>query len=372
MATAQVAVEGPALVIDEKKDVGRVSQFTLMRRRFFENRLSVAGGIILLLFYFIAIFSPFFSPYTYDQLDTNYQYAAPTQVKFINGRPSVCPLTQTLNTTNFTFSYTSDCSKAVPIQFFTHGFQYKLLGIIPSDIHLFGVGSDQRFFLMGADGAGRDLFSRLLEGSRISLSVGLVGVTLSIIFGAVLGTASGYWGGAADNLIQRFIELLMSMPTLPLWAAFAAALPPDMSVIKRYFFITLILSLIGWTSLARQVRGKVLAYRTLDYTLAARLAGASDMRIILSHMLPNSSSHIIVVAALAIPGAILGETSLSFLGLGMLPPAVSWGVLLRDAQQLQVVEQHVWLLMPALVLIIAVTCYQLLADGLRDAADPYS
>jgi len=216
------------------------------------------------------------------------------------------------------------------------------------------------------------LLARVLEGSRISLTVGLIGVAIAVVLGSVLGTTSGYLGGGADNVIQRFIELLMSMPTLPLWAAFAAALPQDMSVVQRYFWITIVLSLIGWTSLARQVRGKVLSYRTLDYTLAARLAGASDMRIILTHMVPNAISHIIVVAALAVPASILGETALSFLGLGMLPPAVSWGVLLRDAQQIQVVEQHVWMLIPALAVILAVTCYQFLGDGLRDAADPYS
>lgn len=372
MATAHVAVESPVRMVEERQDVGRISQWTLMRRRFMENKLSVVGGIVLIVMYVIAIFAPFFSPYPYDALDSNYQFAAPTQAHLINGRLSVCGVTQTLDQNTFTFTYKTDCSQAQPINFFAHGYPYKLLGIIPTDVHLFGVGGQGKFFLLGADGQGRDMLSRLLQGSRISLSVGLVGVALAIVIGSVLGTASGYWGGAADNLIQRFIELLMSMPTLPLWAAFAAALPPDMSVVKRYFFITIILSLIGWTGLARQVRGKVLAYRSLDYTLAARLAGASDRRIILSHMLPNAVSHIIVVAALAIPGAILGETSLSFLGLGMLPPAVSWGVLLRDAQQLQVVEQHVWLLLPALALILAVTCYQLLADGLRDAADPYS
>jgi peptide/nickel transport system permease protein len=216
------------------------------------------------------------------------------------------------------------------------------------------------------------MLSRMIDGSRISLTIGLLGVGIAVLIGSILGTASGYLGGVADNLIQRFIELLMSMPTLPLWAAFAAALPQDMSVAQRYFWITIVLSFIQWTSLARQVRGKVMAYRTLDYTLAARLAGSSDMRIILTHMLPNAVSHIIVVAALAIPAAILGETALSFLGLGMLPPAVSWGVLLRDAQQLQVVEQHVWMLIPALAVIVAVTCFQFLGDGLRDAADPYS
>lgn len=372
MATAQVAIEDVAGLIEEKKDIGRVSQWTLMRRRFMENKLSVTGGIVLILFYLVAIFQPFLSPYPVDALDSNFQFAAPTALHLIGGRLSICPLTQTLNQTNFTWVYVQDCSKAEPIRFFVHGYAYRQFGVIPTDVHLFGVQEPSKFFLLGADGQGRDMLSRILAGSRISLTVGLVGVTLAVILGSILGTASGYFGGAADNLIQRFIELITSMPTLPLWAAFAAALPQDMPVVERYFFITIILSLVGWTGLARQVRGKVLSYRSLDYANAARLAGASHMRIILTHMLPNATSHIIVVAALAIPAAILGETALSFLGLGMLPPAVSWGVLLRDTQQIQVVTQHAWLLIPALPVIVAVTCYQFLGDGLRDAADPYS
>jgi peptide/nickel transport system permease protein len=229
-----------------------------------------------------------------------------------------------------------------------------------------------KIFLFGSDVQGRDVLSRVLEGSRISLTIGLVGVALSVVFGAILGTASGYLGGLIDDLVQRFIEIIQSMPTLPLWAAIAAALPPTMPVPQRYLLITIILSFVSWTGLARQVRGKVMAYATLDYIAAARLAGSSHMRIILSHMLPNASSHIIVVGTLAVPGSILGETALSFLGLGMLPPAVSWGVLLRDAQQIQSVILHPWLLIPAVPIILTVTCYQFLGDGLRDAADPYS
>lgn len=373
MAVAQgVTLEDVAAVAKEGNDVGQVSQFTLMRRRFLENKLSVAGAIILLFMYFIAIFAPFFAPYNYTTLDSNSQYAAPTSIHFLNGRPAICGVTQTLNKATFTWIYTSDCSKPFPIQFFTHGFSYSLFGVIPSDIHLFGVDPPNKLFLWGADGQGRDLLSRVLEGSRISLSVGLVGVTISVILGSFMGAASGYFGGAIDNLMQRFIELLLSMPTLALFVALAAALPQDMSVVKRYFFITVVLALIGWTGLARQVRGKVLAYRSLDYTSAARLSGASSFRIISTHMLPNAVSHIIVVAALLVPATILGETALSFLGVGMLPPAVSWGVLLRDTQQVTTVEQHIWLLIPAAAVIVAVTCFQLLGDGLRDAADPYS
>lgn len=374
MANAEALSSVKAQQLTKKKewDVGQVSQFTLMRRRFWGNRLSVVGLVILVIMYLTAALGSFLAPYPVDALDTNSQYAAPTQVHFINGHLAICSVSQSLDQNTFTFMYKIDCNKATPIQFFVHGSPYKLLGVIPSDVHLFGVAAPAKIFVLGADAQGRDLLSRILYGSGISMTVGLVGVAIVIVLGSILGTVSGYLGGAADNLIQRFIELLSSMPSLPLFAALAAALPQDMSVTQRFFLITVILSLIGWTGLARQVRGKVMAYRGHDYTNAARLAGSSDMRIILTHMLPNAISHIIVVAAFAIPATILGETSLSFLGLGMLPPAVSWGVLLRDAQQIQAVEQHVWLLAPAIPVILVVTSYQLLADGLRDAADPYS
>lgn len=367
-----VTLEEAGWLSEKRKDVGQVSQWTLMRWRFFENKLSVAGLIVLAVFYLIAILAPFLEPYDPQAIDTNSAWQAPTPVYFAGFRPVVCGVTQVLDKADFKWIYRADCNTLYPIQFFVQGWPYSLFGI-HSTVHLIGVSNPKiKLYLFGADDLGRDVFSRTVEGSRISLSIGLVGVALSVVIGAVLGTASGYWGGAADNLIQRFIEIIMSMPTLPLWAALAAALPQQMSVVQRYFLITVILSFIGWTGLARQLRGKILAYRTLDYTLAAKLAGASDMRIILTHMIPNALSHIIVVAALAVPATILGETALSFLGLGMLPPAVSWGVLLRTAQQVSVIEQHTWMLIPAVAVIVAVTCYQFLADGLRDAADPYS
>jgi peptide/nickel transport system permease protein len=353
------------------KDIGEVSQFTLMRWRFKENKLAVAGGIVLIIMYLIAALAPFLSPYDYDEIDTGRKYAAPTPISFVDGRLAICGLTQTLDKETFTWIYKPDCSQTFPIRLFRHGPPYKLFGI-SSDLHLFGVDPPGKILLLGADVQGRDVLSRLLQGSRISLTIGLLGVAISVVLGSILGTVSGYMGGFLDNLIQRFIEVIASIPQIPLWAALAAILPRDMPITQRYFYITLVLSLISWTGLARQVRGKVLAYRTLDYTLAARAAGASHMWIILTHMLPNTISHIIVVAAFGVPAAMLGETALSFLGLGMLPPAVSWGVLLRDAQQIQTVIQHRWLLAPAIAVILAVTCYQFLADGLRDAADPYA
>jgi len=357
----------------KNQDVSQVSQFTLMRRRFMQSKLSVAGGILLILMYLMAIFAPFLGPYPYDLIDSNFQWAAPTPIHFEGLRPSICGLTQTTDPATFSFVYTTDCTKLTPINFFVHGASYRLLYFFTSDIHLFGIESttDQKLFIWGADRQGRDLFTRVLIGARVSLSVGLVGVALATILGSILGTASGYFGGAIDNVMQRVIELIQSVPTLPLYATIAAALPHDMPVVQRFFLITIVLSLVSWTGLARQVRGKVMSYRAADYTSAARIAGGSHQRIIMTHMMPNALSHIIVVAALAVPGTILGETGLSFLGLGMLPPAVSWGVLLRDAQQVQVVTTYPWLMIPAVAVILAVVCFQLLGDGLRDAVDPY-
>jgi peptide/nickel transport system permease protein len=419
MATATTSLPlGTAAAQETQSAADRVSQWTLMRWRFMQNRLSVAALVLLILMYLVAALAPFFAPNDFNELDTEHAFASPTSIRLVRGWPSVCPLSQSLDPNNFKWVYEADCDRAVPIRLFVHGAKYRLLGLISTDLHLFGVvdvppaakaapapgkaaASDSvssllaglggqnvagvdankaaaqaekppKLYLFGADQQGRDLFARVLEGSRVSLTIGIVGVALSLFIGSLLGAFSGYMGGVVDNVIQRTIEIIRAVPTLPLWAAFAAALPRTTSVTNRYLLITVVLSLIGWTSLARELRGKVLAYRTLDYISAARLAGSSHLRIVISHMLPNAASHIIVIATLAVPGSILGETSLSFLGLGMLPPAVSWGTLLRDTQQIQSVLIHPWMLLPAVPVIIAVACYFLLGDGLRDAIDPYS
>ena len=355
----------------KQRDIGQIPQWKLMVGRFMRARLSVAGLIVLLLMYVLAILASFLAPNHYDKLDSNFAYVKPTKIVWANGRPSICSLNQTLDQTTFTWVYKADCTKPKPIKFFVQGYAYGLFGMT-FHTHLFGVDDPDRIFLLGTDSLGRDVFARILHGARVSLTIGLVGVAISVILGAVLGTASGYFGGAIDNIMQRLIELIQSMPTLPLWMAMGAAVPKDMPVIWRYFLITVVLSLVSWTGLARQVRAKVMAYRNSDYTSAARLAGASHGRIILTHMVPNALSHIIVVATLAVPGMILGETTLSFLGLGMTPPAVSWGVLLKDAQQIQTVTTYPWLMVPGLTVVIAVLCFQLLGDGMRDAVDPYS
>ncbi|MCD6289949.1 MAG: ABC transporter permease [Anaerolineae bacterium] len=359
-------------------EVGRMSLWQLTWRRFLRNRLAIVSGIILILFYLMIIFADFLAPYDYMKTQEDYIFMPPQHIHFIDKeghfhlRPFVYGIETTLDTENLVWVHKPDYSKIYPIHFFVHGKPYKLFKLFPTDRHLFGVEKPGTIFLFGTDRVGRDMLSRIIFGGRVSLTVGLVGVTLTIIFGSSLGTASGYFGGMTDTIIQRTIELLMSFPTIPLWAALAAALPPDWSTVKRFFAISIILSLVGWTGLARQVRAKVLSYREMDYTAAARAAGASDRRIIFVHMLPNAMSHIIVVATLSIPGMILAETALSFLGLGIQPPAVSWGALLEDAQTVSVVVQHPWLMIPGAFVIIVVLCFNFVGDGLRDAADPFA
>jgi len=273
----------------------------------------------------------------------------------------------------FQYVFTEDTSKKYPIYFFVSGEQYKLFGLLETDLHFFGTGDPKvPVFLFGADSLGRDLFTRTLYGSRISLSIGLVGVFISFALGLFFGGISGYYGGVVDEVIQRVIDFLISIPTYPLWMTLSAALPRDWPVVKSYFAITVVLSLLGWCGLARVVRGKLLALREEDFVVAARLAGASEFRIIRRHLLPSFASHIVVSITLSIPGMILGETALSFLGLGMQPPAVSWGTLLQDAQTITSVALYPWRLIPCIFVMVAVLSFNFLGDGLRDAADPYS
>jgi peptide/nickel transport system permease protein len=329
-------------------DVGRLTLRQLIWRRFLRSRLAVGGSIVLILLYLMVIFAEFLAPYDHLAIQEDYVKMPPQLPHFVDQegrfhlRPFVYGMETSLDQENLQWVHTPD------------------------------VEEPGTLFTCGTDGLGRDLLSRIMFGGRVSLTVGLIGVSLTIIFGASLGTASGYFGGVTDNIMQRIIEVLMSFPTIPLWAALAAAMPPDWSTLKRFFAISVILSLVGWTGLARQVRAKVLAYREMDYTSAARAAGGSDWRIIFVHMLPNALSHIIVVATLSIPGMILAETALSFLGLGIQPPMVSWGTLLQDAQHVGVILQYPWLLIPGIFVIVTVLSFNFAGDGLRDAADPYA
>jgi len=367
VGTVLPPAESQAGLVDSK--IGEIPQWRLMARRFRRSKLAVASGIILILMYLVAAFAPFFTPTKADAVNQDFKYAKPSSWTW-SGGPAICTLSQKVDPIKIETTYQKDCGKPIPLDFFGRGYKYKLLGLFETDRHLFTVPS-QRLLIFGGDVNGRDVFSRILIGSRVSLTIGLVGVAIATILGSVIGTISGYFGGRTDNLIQRFIEIIMSIPTLPFFATMAAVLSPDMPVTERYFLITLVLSLVAWAGLARQVRGKVMAYSSSDYIHAARSAGSSHARIIGAHLLPNATSHIVVVATLAVPATILAETALSFLGLGMLPPAISWGVLLKDASTIDVLQQYPWLLIPAVFVVLAVTCFQLLGDGLRDAVDPY-
>jgi peptide/nickel transport system permease protein len=271
--------------------------------------------------------------------------------------------------------YREDPTQKIPVRFFAQGFEYRWLGLIPTTRHLIGVdgGRDatQTIFLLGTDLQGRDLWSRLMYGTRISLTIGLIGVSMSLFLGVVLGGLSGFYGGLADTVIQRIIEILRSIPTIPLWMGLAAALPRHWTILQVYFAITIIISLLAWTELARVVRGRFLTLREEDFVISARLVGCSQMRTIFVHMVPSFMSHIIAATTLALPAMIISETALSFLGLGLRPPAISWGVLLQQAQNVQTVAISPWLMLPAVPVIIVVMAFNFLGDGLRDAADPY-
>lgn len=352
--------------------VGEVSQRQLMYRRFKRSKLAVASVIILLLGYLVAILAPFLSPNAPEAVNQDFKYAAPSSWTW-DGGPAICSTKQEIDPINITTVYVTNCDEPVKLQFFGKGFEHKVLGLIPTERHLITTASDEgRLLIFGADGNGRDLFARTMYGARVSMTIGLLGVAVATVLGSIIGTISGYSGGVTDNVIQRVIEVIMSIPTLPLWATMAAILPQDLSVVNRYFLMTMILSLVAWTGLARQVRGKVMSYASADYVSAARSAGSSHMRIVMTHLLPNSTSHIVAVSMLAVPATILAETTLSFLGIGMLDPAISWGVLLQDASKIDVLQQYPWVLIPGAAVILAITCFQLLGDGLRDAVDPYS
>ena len=352
------------------------SQWQLMWRKFKKHKLAILGGSILAIFYIVAIFCEFFSVQNIHERNTKYIYCPPQRIHFFDGekfrfRPFVYGLKRIVDPKTFRRTYTEDKTKKYPVYFFVRGNKYQLWNLFEMDIHLLGVKDSGTIFLFGADELGRDLFSRNLYAARISLSVGLIGVAFSFILGCIFGGISGYFGGASDVIIQRVIEFLISIPTIPLWMALSAALPSEWPPIKIYFGITIILSIIGWCGLARVVRGKLISLREDDFVMAARISGTNEARIITRHLLPSFLSYLIVNLSLAIPYIILGETSLSFLGLGLRPPVVSWGVLLKNAQNFRTVSLHPWLLLPGLFVIVVVLTFNFLGDGMRDAADPY-
>lgn len=357
--------------LDEAGDVntapmaalGQLSYRQLIWRRFRKSKLGLIAGVILIVFYVIAIGAAFFAPYHYNDIRIHLRHVPPQRLHLsLSERLHVYGLKSVRNPETLELEFTTDSEQIHPVRFFHKDSKGKR--------HF--LSSDGPMFLLGTDRMGRDLLSRIIYGGRVSMTVGLVGVSLSLILGSILGTVSGYWGGWVDNLIQRIIELLSAFPSIPLWMALAAALPPGWSSVQVYFGITIILSLISWGGLARQVRGKVLAYREQDFVMAARATGAGHWHIITRHLLPGCYSHIIVISTLAVPSMILGETALSFLGLGIRPPMTSWGVLLEEAQRVTVLLHHPWLIFPAIPVLVVVISYNFLGDALRDAADPYT
>jgi peptide/nickel transport system permease protein len=351
------------------------SQWRMMWRKFRRHRVAVLSGAVLLLLYASILISEFLAPYAPDSRHTRSIYAPPQGIHLFHDGQFVGPFVYgydyRLDMENLRRVYTQDTDKVQPLRFFCRGDPYNFWGLIPADRHLICPAEDGTLFLLGTDRLGRDMLSRILYGTRISLTVGLIGITISFALGITIGGIAGYYGGWIDNQIQRFIEILRSFPELPLWMALSAALPVTWSPILIYFGITLILGLLDWTGLARAVRSKLLALREEDFCTAAQLMGASPGRIIGRHLLPSFMSHLIASATLSIPGMILGETALSFLGLGLRPPITSWGVLLNEAQNINVVALYPWLMLPVIPVIIVVLAYNFLGDGLRDAADPY-
>ncbi|NJO81580.1 MAG: ABC transporter permease [Blastochloris sp.] len=362
----------------DSQRVATASQWQLIWWRFRKNRLAVFCVGVVALFYLTAIFADAVAPYDPNQAVARMTLAPPSRIYFLNeqGRPTwpyAYGLGQSVNRETFRREFAEDPAQRTTIGLFVSSEPYRLWGFIPLERRLIGpTNPEVRIYLLGGDTIGRDLLSRMTHATRISMSISLIGILLSLIIGVTLGGVSGYYGGGVDMAIQRLIEFLDSIPKIPIWMGLSAAIPLTWSPLAIFFGITLILSLLGWLGMARVVRGRFLALREEDFVMAALVAGANERRIIFRHMLPAFTSHIVAALTLSIPGAILGETSLSFLNLGLKPPLTSFGVLLQEAQNLRTVALAPWLIIPALALIVLVLAFNYLGDGLRDAADPYA
>jgi peptide/nickel transport system permease protein len=350
------------------------SQWTLIWAKFKDHKLALVGLYILALFYLCILFAPVITPYDSWE-DSKYIYAPPSKIRIFHEgkltRPFVYKQEIVVNTETFERKFIPDKSRPYPILFFVKGSEYRWLGLVKGNIHLFGVDHQTSINLMGTDVLGRDCFSRNISGLQISLTVGLLGVFITFILGSIIGGLAGYYGGITDNIVQRLVEFISCIPTIPMWMALSAVIPQDWGNLKVYFAITVILALRSWTGLSRQVRSKLLQLREEEYIVAAKVSGTSGWKIITTHLLPGFMSYLIVSLTLEIPKMILGETTLSFLGLGLRAPTVSLGVLLQDAQNLAAISAYPWLLISAAMVVVAVLAFNFVGDGIRDAADPY-
>ncbi len=360
----------------EQEEYYRASQWRIMWWKLRRHRIAVVCGVILLLLYSSALVSEFLAPYGLNTRNSTHIYAPPQGVHlFHEGEfvgPYVYGYTMKLNLETMKREFEPNLAKVQPLRFFCRGDDYAFWGMVETNVHLVCPAEDGTFFLLGTDRLGRDMLSRIIYGTRISLTVGLLGIAVSFIIGITLGGISGYYGGWIDNVIQRLIEMVRSFPELPLWMALSAALPVTWSPILIYFGITIILGMLDWPGLARAVRSKFLSLREEDFVTAAVLMGASPKRVIGKHLMPSFASHLIASLTLSVPSMILGETALSFLGLGLRPPITSWGVLLNEAQNINVVALYPWLMLPVLPVFVVVLAFNFFGDGLRDAADPYN
>ncbi len=356
-----------------------LTQRQKMVHAFFKNKLGLIGMVTLTVLYLLVIFAGFISPYNMTTMHNNYIYIPPVHIHFFDREghfhmvPFVYGLKQVRNPVTFAMERKIDFTKRYPIHFLAKGEEWSFFGLFKSNVHLFGLGPDAKMMLalFGTDKYGRDLFSRVLYGGQVSMSVGLIGVAISLVLGALIGSISGYFGGTVDLIIQRLIELLMSFPRLPLWLALSMIIPPSWPSTWVYFGVVTVLSFLGWMGVARVVRGMVLSLREREFVLAAKLVGQSNLRIIWRHIIPNVMGYLIVVATLSIPGMILGESALSFLGLGIKEPMASWGLLLSGAQSISSIALYPWLMIPGIFIVITVLAFTFLGDSLRDTLDPY-